>query len=253
MRLFISLFSKQIFNPANMQNKPFFQGAFIIMISMLLLSSVSVAQKLYLKAALGYSLATHKDYFNLENAYNTIDMDSVSGYSSYWIDKIPFGQGLNFELAIGSFVGKHFSAEITGFLQSSVKHSIRVDDNNDFGDFYINYYSESVLSGKIYGVKPSIVIWLLDNKVNPYFRLGGVVGYGSVTVENETRVFNTHPFYYPTENITSVFKYEGSLNFGYTAGAGIELVLGYVADFFCELNYSSIRVIPHHGKYTEYK
>lgn len=236
-----------------MKNKPLLCGVLILLIALLFTNTNIYSQKLYFKGGLGYSVGTQKDFYKLRSDYYTTIGDSTTSVSNYQIDRISFGQGANYELTVGAFISKSVSIELTGFYHSSTTQTTKSEEKDTYESYYINYMYETNMKGQMFGIKPTILLWLGGENFRPYFRLGGVIGYGSIEEENELNIFNTHPLYYPTETLKSSFEYKGNWNLGYTAGAGFEIILAKDIRFYCELNYSSINVVPQSGKYTMYE
>ena len=210
------------------------------------------AQKLYVKGALGYGIGTQKDFYSLRSDYNHIMQDTTISSSVYNLQKVSFGQGPYFEFTLGSHLSEYVSVELSGFYHSSNEQKLSIEENNDYDYFYVNFLMESSLRGTSYGIKPAILLWIPGDNFKPYFKLGGIMAFGSITEESETRVFNTHPHYYPTESISYVFEYKSKFDFGYMAGAGFEINLAKALRFYSEIQYCGYRMVPHSGKYSEY-
>lgn len=236
-----------------MKNKSLLCGVFVLLIAFLFTNTNTYSQKLYIKGGLGYSIGTQKDFYKVRSDYYSTIGDSTTSVSNYQIDRITFGQGANYELTVGGFVGKSVSVELTGFYHSSNTQTTKSEEKDTYENYYINFMYETNMKGKMFGIKPSVLLWLGSENFRPYFSLGAVIGYGSFVEENELNVFNTHPLYYPTETLISTFEYKGNWNVGYTAGAGFEINFANDISFYCELNYTSINVVPQSGKYTKYE
>lgn len=217
------------------------------------LAGNTYSQRLYVKGGVGYSIGTNKDIYKFQSNYNYDLGDTMTTTSKFHTEKYSFGQGPGFEFGIGSKIGDYISIELTGFYHSSTNYTFRYEDYNDFESYYTNFYTEIQKSGKSYGIKPGILFWLPAEGFKPYFRLGGVFAFGSLKEETEFRVFNTHPYYYPTENITNVFEYNTSFAMGYSAGAGFEIALASGIKFYGEIDYSQYSITPKKGQYTEYQ
>ena len=229
-------------------------GVIILLTTSVFFHTDAFSQKLYIKANIGYGLGINKDDYKLRSDYNQIYLDSTEGYSKYDLKSFSLGQGLNVEASLGSFLGKHISVEITGFYHKSSKHTLNYEElNTIYSQYQVDFHTEEVYTGKMYGLKPNLVFWGGGDNFRPYIKLGGVIGIASMTRESQMRIYNTHPNYYPTEDYTSVFEYKSHLNLGYTVSVGFEIILAKDLKFFSECSYTAIRYIPTSGEYTEYK
>ena len=80
----------------------------------LLFTVNAFSQKLYINAALGYGLGTHKSFFQMSSGNSYIYYDTVYENNKVELQRISFGQGANFEIGVGTLIGEHIAIEING-------------------------------------------------------------------------------------------------------------------------------------------
>lgn len=212
------------------------------------------AQKLYVNAGVGYGFGMEQDYYQQHHSTFIYEEDSTSSYALLTTEKFSFGKGLQVELGLGSFTGKHISFEITGFYHKSSPQTIKHSSYSSYYDSYeVDYSEETTITASMMGLKPSMVIWGGDHKIRPYMKAGVLFGFIRMSEEQKYRIFNTNPYYYPTEDIQAVFEFENRLSIGAAASAGLQVSVAEDVRIFAECSYSAVRYVPLAGEYTEYK
>lgn len=214
----------------------------------------SFAQKLYMNVGIGYGAGMDKDYYYLRDATFIYMEDSTNSFTQLTSEKFSMGKGLQVELGFGSFTGKHLSLELTGFYHKSSPQTIINSSYTRYYDSYeLNIQDKTTFNASMIGMKPTLVVWGGDNKLRPYLKAGLVLGFASITEDEEIDLYNTNPYYYPTENILAVFEYQSQLCMGVTATAGLEIRFGDDLKLFAECSYAGMSYVPLAGEYTEYK
>ncbi|NQT77964.1 MAG: hypothetical protein HQ565_09640 [Bacteroidetes bacterium] len=212
------------------------------------------SQKLYINAALGYGLGTQKSFFQMSSGNSYIYYDTVYENNKFELKRISFGQGANFEIGVGTFIGKHIAIEINGFYQMSQKNEIYYKDLiNIVNVFKVQITQEKVIKGRMFGIRPNFVLRGGGDKIRPFLKIGGVIGFGKIIEEDDIIIYNPIPGYLPREDIESVLTYKRQLNLGYSAAIGFDVFVGEGTRFFVECAYTAINYVPISAEYTEYK
>lgn len=237
-----------------MKKQTHLHGGFIVLLLILLMGINSNAQKLYIKPGLGYSFGIQPYYYNVSNYFQDANNDTVTEQYTYNSQKLNLGKGFQFELGIGAFLGKHISVEIDGFYHSSDRQSIEYTEYWIVYEIYdVDISYEHVFQAKSYGFKPNLVVWGSGEKFKPYMKFGGVFGFTKLAEEQEIKIFNTIPHYYPTEDYFSVKEYDRQLSLGVTAAAGLEMIFSDVFSIFAECSYIGMNYVPLEAEITTFE
>ena len=236
-----------------MKNSTLIAGIPVFMI-VLLFTVNAFSQKLYINAALGYGLGTHKSFFQMSSGNSYIYYDTVYENNKVELQRISFGQGANFEIGVGTFIGEHIAIEINGFYQMSQKNEINYKDViNIVNVFKVQITQEKIMKGKMFGIRPNFVFRAGGDKIRPFVKIGCVIGFGKIVEEDNIIIYNPIPGYLPREDIESVLTYKRQLNLGYSAAIGFDVFVGEGTRFFAECAYTAINYVPISAEYTEYK
>lgn len=226
----------------------------ILIINLLVFTHNSIAQKLYFNAGIGYGMGMQADYYHLHDATFIYSEDSTTSYAMLSTEKFSMGQGLQVEVGLGTYTGKHLSLELTGFYHKGSPQSITNRSRSYYYDSYeLELIEKETFNSSMYGFKPSLVLWGKDGKFCPYLKAGVILGFASISVDEEITLHNSNPYYYPTESIIAVFEYQTRLSYGVNAAAGMQVSFGDDFRLFAECSYAGISYVPIKGEYLEYK
>jgi len=130
------------------------------------------AQGLYINFNSGYGFkagAEYIDYYNFQN--------SVRGTTSITYEQVfvSLGQGVNFDGSLGFMLNKNIGMELGLSYLFGTKNKAKKEYNDGYTDYS--------LSSDMLRIIPSLVISSDANGLNPYAKLGLVVGKGSILYE----------------------------------------------------------------------
>lgn len=191
------------------------------------------AQGAYVNINAGYGLnvsSQNLSYFDFIN----FTVDNISTTSEQV--NVSLGKGLNVECAFGYMFNKNIGAELNiSYLFGAISEA---------RDFYIHGIKEHALSSKMLRINPSLVITAGFEKINPYAKIGCLIGFGAITYENNIKEYNGN-------TQTTKMVLEGGLAFGLNGGVGVLYKMNDRLSFFGELNSVNLSYAPTKGKLTE--
>jgi hypothetical protein len=189
-------------------------------------NSASKNKELKLRLSAGYG-------FPVNSTRAIIMTDSLS----YKIGKFSGGSGINIGAGIGYMFNSHFGVDL-GFNYTSGS---------------INYtwyypYNEQIhnkVTGSMAQVIPSLIIATNAGKLNPYAKMGLIIGSGQVT--------NTYENNSPLDNYNSneTWKAKGGISLGYNGTLGLEYPLNKKFSVYSEASFNTIYYFPDRLTQTE--
>ena len=215
----------------------------IILFSILILaSSKSFTQNAYLKFQSGYQISS-----NPSSGQNTVSNTSSTFTTTTTTSKnIGLGTGLNFGAAIGYDFSENIGAEIGvnylfGHKYELTDESTNLNMNNTYDNLTSTIYSRMLF------INPSFILKASAPKLNPYMRLGIVMGIGSVRSENTTES--------SMNNISSKeytkFITNGGLAWGANGAIGVVHELNQQISIYAEASIQSINYKPKKSEMVE--
>lgn len=223
--------------------KNFTKKPTVLIVLIYILSAYSGwAQKgAYISVNSGYalSMSTQTFYGNSKSTDNSYFEEQVY---------VSLGKGVNFGGAFGYMFNQNIGAELGVSYLISDDVSIK-----SIGDYSGSSYTyETTLSAKMIQFKPTLIFSSGLGKLNPYVKLGAVIGKGKITSVSDSKDSYIYPGE-PIENYTMHQKNElnGGLSFGLSAALGINLPLSDKIGFFLELNMINMAYAPTKGEVTE--
>jgi hypothetical protein len=211
------------------------------------------AQKIYIKPGIGYSTGVEKDYLNLQNYLTKVFEDTIINSFSLMQERFSYGKGINFEMMMGSNIGKKLNLELSFFYHKSGENELKQADAYRIIDAYnVDYNYKYVLRGKSFGLKPNIIYYFKRKNFNPYLKAGAIIAINSLNEKVNLTIYNTIPSYMPIENIYYKYEYDKKLSLGFHFGGGFELKLLEDFMFFTEIQYSHLNYLAEKAEITEY-
>jgi len=205
----------------------------LMVLAATLLSDRIYSQGIYIKINAGYGLKMSSqsvNYFNFTNY--TIDTASNNREQV----NTSLGKGFAFEGAVGYMFNKNIGAELgVSYLlgaKTKTKQKLYGSERNNS------------LSANLLRINPSIVITCGFEKINPYAKLGLVVGFGKIFYEDD----------YTSAGgvvITEKMELNGGVSFGLNAGVGVIFNISKIISLFGEINMVNLSYSPTKGKLTE--
>jgi Outer membrane protein beta-barrel domain len=217
----------------------------ILSAAILALGTISVnaqiKQGAYASINLGYNMPNNANnaysYADLFQFYNGTDNGTTSTFE---LVKLSLGKGLNFGGNFGYMFNKNIGAEIgVGYLMGSETEAKKVDNSGSTTGVETTTIKANQLQ-----IKPSLIIAAGYEKINPYAKIGLVLGMGKTLVN------------YSDVNTSNVEEYElemkGGMMLGFRASAGLNFAINDKISFFTELTSINGNIKPTEGEYTKY-
>jgi opacity protein-like surface antigen len=199
------------------------------------LNAFASAQGLYANLNFGYGFALSSQ--NIPDFYNYTRKASTVGYSrTYEQVNVSLGKGLNLGGTIGYMFNKNVGIDLglSYLLGGQTKATDLYEDGSS---------SEYLISAKMFRINPSIVVASGLDKINPYAKMGLVIGSGSVT--NEVSDFGTYTSKY-------IMKSDGGIALGLSSAIGVMIGINDNLSFFTEMNMVNLSYAPTKGEIIEY-
>lgn len=191
-------------------------------------ASIGLAQGLYLTANAGYGFGAGTQNFGQSETVRGVNDATREGvYGS-------LGEGFKFGASAGYMFNKNLGAEL-GFSYWFGK-SIEIEDKLP------GWMDLVKLAGSGFVAIPSIVVSADMNMINPYARLGLVIGF--LKVKEDRRIEETTTYEYRWEET-------GNLAFGYAGALGIVVPVGGMVGFFAEIALHSVTYSPSQIEITK--
>ncbi len=165
---------------------------------------------------------------------NSTQIDASTYQQEYL--KINFGKGFNAGANLGYVFTKNIGLELgVNYLFGGKTEGKQTDLSGN--------YSNTEAFAKMIQIKPTLVFRAGYDKINPYAKVGMIIGSGKITnTRNE-------------KNGVDVFKetieFDGGIPIGFHASLGTLYKLNEKLALFGELNLVSLEYAPEKGKFTE--
>ncbi|UTW65973.1 outer membrane beta-barrel protein [bacterium SCSIO 12643] len=200
------------------------------------------AQKFYVGISSGYAIGIANQRGDMVNSY--VDYSKV--VTEYRFENVPYSLGRGWN--IGGQFGYRFHKNIAFETQINYHQSADVDQNDieitsNFGIGKSELHERKTISAKMYRITPSIVLHMGNEKINPYMKLGAVIGFGRIITDGAS-VFNS----VGNTNSSSYKKIdEGGVSFGAKGAFGLDYILSSKWSVFSELSFITMSYAPEYG------
>lgn len=193
------------------------------------------------------NLHAQEAYLNVNAAYGfqmgaqTISANTSTYNSSTTLEPVhsSFGKGVNAGVAFGYMFNKNIGTEFDVSYLIGAKSSVVYSDKSS-----TNLFTRDITySARMLRLIPSIVVSSGFEKVNPYAKVGLVIGYGLILFdinENDNGDLSTQKS-----------RFYGGLAVGLSSGFGLIYKIDKKTSFFTELNVVSLSYSPTKGEVTE--
>ncbi len=206
-----------------------------------LLAGTVHAQSNYLRLGVGGGVGL-KQY----QGYAWYDESESSSADNITIKSMGLGGGFNVNLAFG-----HMFSQFVG-IELGVNEFIglKKKTNQTVTDSYGERTQESKISGMMLQIVPAIVITPGLEKINPYARLGMIVGVlpSGTRTDNYTDKYTGGESLKVTHTSDQSQKLSGGVALGFTAAGGASFMLSEKLAFYGELVFNGISYSPSKGK-----
>lgn len=208
-------------------------------------ANAQIKQGVYASVNFGYNMATNNSS-NLYYGDGSLDFanyNEVSGFGdTAEAAKLSLGKGLNFTGTFGYMFTKNIGTELgLGYVMGADNKANYSYNNATIG---FTASQESILKTNQFQIKPTLIFAAGYEKINPYAKLGMVMGMGKTTYNTDYRNSNG-------DTNVSETELTGGMMIGLRASAGISYALGNKLSLFAELTSVSGNVKPKKGTITK--
>lgn len=202
-----------------------------------LMSNAQSDKGFYASFNSGYNVGTGNANFYQAMILGLANQNETSSTTSTTeLVPITLGKGLNIGANLGYMFNKNMGFELSAnyLLGGKTKGS---------STSYTGNYTYSEVSAKMIQIKPTLVFRAGYDKVNPYAKVGMVIGSGKIT--------NTQDDKSGTDISFSTMELNGGMPIGFHASLGTLYKLTDKLSLFGELNLVSLEYAPKKGVVTE--
>lgn len=236
----------------------------VILVLVGLFSQQLEAQKLYFKVNTGYNLSVGKSFEPFTDSRSIRNGDAEISSSSV-VKGASLGKGLDFGFTAGYKFNENMSFELgVSYLLGGKINTENYSESNysNGNDDYFNIYeSKTEFKANMLKINPSVCFNLGIGKIDPYLRVGVLIGVGKVFYSDEDFNSRLEDIFDGSSNSTQIqqsssireHEFNGGVAFGYNAGLGVIYQLNDNLSLFGELNFTSISYSPTKGEMTRYE
>ncbi len=190
------------------------------------------SQGVYINSNVGYGFKMSSQNINYFDFSNSNRINNILTYEQI---NVSLGKGLNFGGAFGYMFNRNFGTELgISYLKGGKSISKDTfDGQTDYGS----------LSSKMFRIIPSLILTYDCKKLNPYVKLGMIIGSGSILYEHNSNW---------SGNISSSKTIlTGGLAFGLNSATGIIFKPGNKMSIFGEINMVNLSYSPSKAEIIE--
>lgn len=210
----------------------------------------TVSMFLLLIAFIGQEAFSQHVYFRFGFGYNhpsstqtlMYEYEDYEGGGNEKVIHMSFGKGLNFDYAFGGMFSKYVGVELGLSYLMGLKTK---SESSYFSQYYGSGTYSTEVSAQMFRIIPAVVITPGLENINPYARVGMVIGLGSIFINEED--------YYDGEMMTRETKLNGGVALGLNTAAGVQFNINNIISFYVELNIVSMSYAPSKGEITLYE
>lgn len=213
----------------------------LMLFVLVIICQTTIAQtekRFYVNTNFGYNIGTGNVNFYQAQLLGIVNGTETSAtQSSYEIVKTNLGQGINFGLNVGYMFNKNLGFELgANYLLGSEINSSTTSFSGD--------YNKSSLVSKMLQIRPTVVLRGGFEKINPYAKVGMVIGSGKIINDQESGD--------GTDISISTLELSNGTPIGFHSSVGVLYQLNSKFSVFGELNLVSLEYAANKGKYTKY-
>ena len=209
--------------------------SFIIALVITSIPQILLAQNSYVKVNAGYGLSMNAHDLG-SNFYDFTNFKSDGTTTSVEIIPISLGKGLTFGGAFGHSFNKNIGAELAV--------SYLLGDESTAKDEHTSGTTDLAISANMLQITSSLIIQSGREGLNPYIRLGVLLGKGTITYSVKGTESNGN-------TTTLKAEFDGDLAIGLNAAVGVFYPLGDKMSFFGEINTINMSYAPTKGTVVE--
>jgi hypothetical protein len=217
--------------------------SFLLLLVICLMAGMANAQQNYIRLGLGGGVGL-KQY----DGYDWANENETNNSDDYEFKSMSMGGGFNVNLAFGHMLSDNVGLELGVNEFIGLSRKINVTSTSSSYD----YKGETKLSSMMLQIVPAVVITPGIEGVNPYARLGMIIGILPSITEKFEGTYTSSGEFKETSQMAYKSKISGGLPLGFTAAAGATFNLGEKLNFFAELVFNGITYAPKKGKLKEW-
>lgn len=198
------------------------------------------AQKFYVGISSGYAIGIANQRGDLVSSYVEFYTDT------YQFKNVPysFGKGWNIGGLLGYRLNKNVAFEIqTSYHQSADVYQEDVTITNLYGIRDTHTEGKTIMS-KMFRVIPSLVLQVGNEKINPYMKLGAVIGFGSINTEATSSFVSSMQVLELSYNKVD----KGGTAFGGKGTLGVDYILSSKWSIYSEFYFITMSYAPEYGE-----
>jgi hypothetical protein len=205
------------------------------------------AQGVFVKINAGYGFGLGMQSWKTNTTKNTTS--TTMEYTSTTENiNLSLGKGLNFGATFGAMFSKNVGGELgLNYLIGAKTTCQSIESQTAI--LLIPAFTttdEQSISASMFRINPSIIVASGSKEIEPYAKLGLVIGIGSVTLERiSTTTLNS-------DKTEISEKYNGGIALGVSSALGINFNLNDNMALFGELNMINMSYAPTKSVYTKY-
>lgn len=192
----------------------------------------------YVTATTGYSAGTGSANFAagfIFQIYNGNEISASDGTTGF--AKLNLGEGLNAGVAFGYNITKNIGFEI------GANYLIGENSASAFKS-YTGDYRNNEMSATMIQLKPSVVFRAGFDKINPYAKVGMLIGSGKIILDTD--------YQQGANSAVSTFEFSEGLPIGFQGSLGTLYSINEKFTLFGELAINNLTYSPKKGKYTKF-
>ena len=207
-----------------------------------LVAGVTNAQKFYGRIGIGpeVGLCYYNGYFGDYTITSTSDVQKVKNGS--------LGSGFNVNLGFGFMFSKYVGLDLG--LNQFIGFGIKSNYSNTQSTYSME--SDHKISAKMFQIVPAIVITPGLEKINPYARLGLILGVMNRISYTYSQTATNVPYLKETFTEDSKEIDRGGVALGCAAALGVDFVLSEMVSLYAEIDLNALNYAPTKGKYKEW-
>ena len=220
----------------------------IVFSVLIVFSTVSYAQSLYIRVGGGYGLPIGTTSIGEKYQYDQVSISNTTSTSSVKNVKASYGAGGNFNFSIGYKFNENIIFDLgIQYLMSNKFQTYRI--NNYTYSSYSSVYSDVITtSAKAFLFDPSVILTAGFGKGAPYAKFGLVIGTPTLT-KSESSFDNTDG----TSAWEQKWKYNKGIGIGYQGAVGYNWKLSDKLELFSEVDFVSMTYYAGESNLTKYQ
>jgi len=227
-------------------------------IGVLFFSTTLFSQGFYLTTSGGYAFTMNGQNGLASNRSEESVYDSSGGQSmrSSTTESVSlsYGKGVDFGGSVGYMFNDYLGIDLGfNYLVGGVTKTNNNSIYTEIGPIITNVVKRSEITknySRMFRVIPSIVLTPNFEKINPYIKIGAVLGFGSFYAESESESFKNGS---KESAYSFAYKSNGGLALGFNAGLGASYTISNKLSLFGEVSYIGMSYAPQKSVVTKWE